>query len=705
MAEETAKASRIEKFNGANFGLWRMQIEDYLYGKKLHLLLLGKKLSTMKDDEWTLLNRQVLGVIRLTLSRSVAHNVLKEKTTIDLMKALSGIYEKSSANNKVHLMKKLFNLKMADNASIAQHLNDFNTITNQQSTVKIDFDDEIRALLVLASLSNNWKAMRIAVMEPSSDAPPSQTTPAAQADPVATPTNAETLPPKPNNKTKVSEIVADCGNNRKKSTAWDHFEKIKISEGQFKAVCHYCQKTYRANSKGHGTTNLLNHTPNCVKNPNRASLKGQKTLALEPKMNGEEGFQLVPTAFIIEASRKALAEMIIIDELPFRFVEGYGFQRYSTTLQPKLQIRDIPSRQTVARDVIGIYGVEREKLRGALKGRRVCLTTDTWTSIQNLNYMSLTGHFIDDDWNLHNRILNFCQVEDHREETIGRKIEMCLREWGVDGIFTLIVDNASSNGTTIKFLQTVTKDWKGTVLEHEFLHMRCCAHILNLIVGDGLKEIDASIARVHEAVRWNSTYLMLDTAENFEKVFLRMEFEDDSYSSYFLNKENSDGLGSPCGVDFQNCRTFVGFLKLFYNATKKFSGSLYVTSNTFFDEMKKMRFLKFSFSEIYGDEVADEMIDLVGEFMGRLYDDYSRVDSPNVVLPSENERTHMEGDTIGCSDPYAMVNSRYEQFLEAEKSIGCSNEIEKYLAENCESRRDVKFEILGGGKPIQIGTQ
>ena len=78
---------------------------------------------------------------------------------------------------------------------------------------------------------------------------------------------------------------------------------------------------------------------------------------------------------------------------------------------------------------------------------------------------------------------------------------------------------------------------------------------------------------------------MLDTAEKFEKVFLRMDFEDDSYSSYFLNKENSGGLGSPCGIDFQNCRTFVGFLKLFYNVTKKFSGFLYVTSNTFFDEM------------------------------------------------------------------------------------------------------------------------
>ena len=102
-------------------------------------------------------------VIRLTLSRSIAHNLVKEKTTADLMKALSGIYEKSLANNKVHLIKKLFNLKMVENASVAQHLNEFNTITNQLSSVEIDFDDEICALIVLASLPNSWEAMRMAV--------------------------------------------------------------------------------------------------------------------------------------------------------------------------------------------------------------------------------------------------------------------------------------------------------------------------------------------------------------------------------------------------------------------------------------------------------------------------------------------------------------------------------------------------------------
>ena len=92
----------------------------------------------MKAKEWALLDKQVLGVIKLTLSRSVSDNVIKEKTTVDLMKALSDKYEKLSVNNKVLLMKKLFNLKMAGNASIAQHLNEFNTITNQLLSVEID---------------------------------------------------------------------------------------------------------------------------------------------------------------------------------------------------------------------------------------------------------------------------------------------------------------------------------------------------------------------------------------------------------------------------------------------------------------------------------------------------------------------------------------------------------------------------------------
>lgn len=96
---------KIEKFDGENFSFWKMQIEDYLYQKKLHQPLTKTKADSMKEDECNLLDRQTLGVIRLSLSRTVAFNITKEKTTTGLMNALSSMYEKSSASNKVHLMR------------------------------------------------------------------------------------------------------------------------------------------------------------------------------------------------------------------------------------------------------------------------------------------------------------------------------------------------------------------------------------------------------------------------------------------------------------------------------------------------------------------------------------------------------------------------------------------------------------------------
>ena len=51
MAEETRKASRIEKCDDTDFAYWRMKIEDYLYGRKLHLPLLGTKPESMKVED------------------------------------------------------------------------------------------------------------------------------------------------------------------------------------------------------------------------------------------------------------------------------------------------------------------------------------------------------------------------------------------------------------------------------------------------------------------------------------------------------------------------------------------------------------------------------------------------------------------------------------------------------------------------------
>ena len=53
----------IEKFDGSDFGFWKMQVEDYLYQKDLHEPLLGVKPDTMATEQWKLKDRQALGLI------------------------------------------------------------------------------------------------------------------------------------------------------------------------------------------------------------------------------------------------------------------------------------------------------------------------------------------------------------------------------------------------------------------------------------------------------------------------------------------------------------------------------------------------------------------------------------------------------------------------------------------------------------------
>ena len=83
----------------------------------------------MSNDEWDMLDRKALGSIQLCLAPIVAFNITKVKTTEELMQTLVKLYENPSASNKVFLMKCLFNIKIIEDGSIVDHLNEFNNIT------------------------------------------------------------------------------------------------------------------------------------------------------------------------------------------------------------------------------------------------------------------------------------------------------------------------------------------------------------------------------------------------------------------------------------------------------------------------------------------------------------------------------------------------------------------------------------------------
>ena len=60
-------------------------------------------------------------------------------------------------------MKHLFNMKMEEGGSITDHLNEFNTITSQLSSAGVNFDEEMRAILIFCSLHENWNGLVMAM--------------------------------------------------------------------------------------------------------------------------------------------------------------------------------------------------------------------------------------------------------------------------------------------------------------------------------------------------------------------------------------------------------------------------------------------------------------------------------------------------------------------------------------------------------------
>ncbi|KAF2302977.1 hypothetical protein GH714_012217 [Hevea brasiliensis] len=301
-----------------------------------------------------------------------------------------------------------------------------------------------------------------------------------------------------------------------RSTVWDHFTKFKTDNGDTKGKCNYCNKEFCCDPKRNGTTALRNHMNICKKHPHAIETR-QALLDLQPNSNNVEGEvgTLTTWKYDENAIREALVSMIIIDELTFKFVEGEGFQKFMRAICPKFKI---PSRWTISRDCYLVYVEERSKLKSYLKRN--------------------------------------CQR---------------LANWGV------------------------------TVSNSDYLHMRCMAHIVNLVVMDGLKDVGESVLKVRNAVRyirssparlkkfkecveyekidgksslcldvstrWNSTYLMLNIAQKYERAFERYE----SQEPMFRLELGENGV--PDFHDWSECRKMAEMLSHFYELTLRISGS------------------------------------------------------------------------------------------------------------------------------------
>ncbi|KAG8369152.1 hypothetical protein BUALT_Bualt15G0121600 [Buddleja alternifolia] len=308
--------------------------------------------------------------------------------------------------------------------------------------------------------------------------------------------------------TEVEMIEID-GDNHEEECATLETDDIRPQEKS-----KYCKIHLKA-PPGFGTTGLFKHYQKaCKKRPRGLDIR-QSLIKTSKKVNGAE--ELTTHIFSQEYTRSELARMVILHDYPLSIVEHVGFRRYSASLQPSFTMI---SRNTLKNDIFSIYNDEKVKFYKLLEKLkcRVAITTDMWTASNNKKgFMAITAHFIDDSWRLQSCILRFVYVPaPHTADVLCDFLANALMDCNIDRkVSTITVDNCTTNDAMLRRLldRLPTKDM---LLDGKVLHMHCCAHILNLIVKDGLETISSTIERIRDSVvYWTASPARV---EKFEKV-------------------------------------------------------------------------------------------------------------------------------------------------------------------------------------------
>ncbi|KAG4176384.1 hypothetical protein ERO13_A11G241301v2 [Gossypium hirsutum] len=176
---------------------------------------------------------------------------------------------------------------------------------------------------------------------------------------------------------------------------------------------------------------------------------------------------------------------------------------------------------------------------------------------------------VDKDWKLQKRIIRFRALfPPYDGLNIADELVLCLSQWGIDKkIFSITLDNASYNNVMVSCLT----------------NLRCCTHILNLIVKVGLELADDVVGRIRNGIKYikksgilrkrfydvaeknfhlnNSTYLMLKSSLYYKNVLDYWGQWDKDYQIFALSNE-----------EWRNVAILCKFLKVFYDVTCVFSG-------------------------------------------------------------------------------------------------------------------------------------
>lgn len=415
---------------------------------------------------------------------------------------------------------------------------------------------------------------------------------------------------------------------RKKSIVWEHFTVETIDAECTRASCNQCKKSfaYITGSKVAGTSHLKRHISlgicpvsrrNQELNQPSPYTPGSKTdvsrdFTEPPRKRHRSTHGAASVTFNQDRSRYDIAKMIIMHEYPLHMVEHPGFIDFVRTLQPQF---NMVSLETIQGDCVAVYQREKQRLLNLLGGipGRVSLTLDLWTTDQTIGYALITGHFVDNDWKLHRRILDVVMLPfPDSESAFNHALVNCITDWNFDSkLFTLTLDESFANEAVRRNLRGLLSIKNPLVLNGQLLIANCYSRVLSRIALHALGSMSDTIKKVRDSVKyvktleaheekftdlkqqlqvpstkslvldnqtqWNTTYHMLAAATELKEVFSCLDTSDPNYKE------------TPSMDEWKQVEILCTYLKLLFDAANILTAPTYPTANIFFHEVWKIQ--------------------------------------------------------------------------------------------------------------------
>nr|GLL16918.1 zinc finger BED domain-containing protein RICESLEEPER 2-like [Ipomoea trifida] len=294
-------------------------------------------------------------------------------------------------------------------------------------------------------------------------------------------------------------------------------------------------------------------------------------------------------------------------------------------------------RQTTASPFLRFF---RRRLHGRCKKFHICVSLDTLL-IQIGNFKSV--------------YLVSCLAlpPPHTGVDIIDGVMKSTKDWGIEHkIFTISVDNASNNDVAVRIAKETFSRSHKLPLGGKLFHVRCTAHILNLVVQDGLSTIKSVVDDVRNSVRfinqsesrllkfseivhhlgnpvkklildcvtrWNSTYEMLVVAIKVKDAFPIFAQREPSYKC------------CPSLEDWSKIEHVLSILEVFYEATQVISGTTYPTSNVFLGVVWRAKHV-LNENEFHHEELIRDMIEKMKTKFDKYWGDCNLLMSIGAIL-------------------------------------------------------------------------